>query len=476
MIKMNPSYSVVLRIEIPNRPGMLAKIMSVIGKAGGDVGAVDIVGFENGCIIRDIEAGAADLDMAKLITAAVRRIKDIKVLNVADRTLLYHQGGKIQVVSKVPLKTRDDLAMSYTPGVARVATAIADNPERAYELTIKKNTVAIVTDGTAVLGLGDVGPKAALPVMEGKAILFKNFAGVDAFPICLDTRKPEEIVQAVKWLSPGFGGVSLDDISAPRCFEINRRLRRELEIPVFHNDQHAAAVVILAGLINALKVVGKRLEDVRIVVCGLGAAGMGAIRLLHACGVRQIIGCDRAGILYKGRKENMNSFKERAAAQTNPEGLRGTVADALRGADVFIGVSEAHAVRPEAIRQMASDAIVFALANPIPEVMPEDVEDFARVIATGRPDYDNQIIDILCFPGIFRGVFNCRAREINEEMLIAAAHAIADCVAPEALMENHIAPGVFKGMVTERVAEAVTDAALKTGVGTLAHRYASFGG
>jgi malate dehydrogenase (oxaloacetate-decarboxylating) len=455
---------------------MLGKIMSVIGRAGGDVGAVDIVGFENGYIIRDIEASAADLDMAKLITAAVRRIKDVRVLNVADRTLLYHQGGMIGVVSKVPLKTRDDLAMAYTPGVARVAMAIADNPERAYELTIKQNTVAIVTDGTAVLGLGDVGPTAALPVMEGKSILFKNFGGVDAFPICLDTRNPEEIIQAVKWISPGFGGIILDDISAPRCFEINSRLRKELDIPVFHNDQHSAAVVILAGLINALKVVGKRLEDVRVVVCGLGAAGVGAIRLLKACGVGQIIGCDRAGILYKGRSENMNSFKEEIAAQTNPEGLRGTIADALKGADVFIGVSEAHAVRPEAIRQMASDAIVFALANPVPEVMPEEVESFVRVIATGRPDYDNQIIDILCFPGIFKGVFNCRAREINREMLIAAADAIASCVAPDELMESHIVPGVFKGKVPEKVAEAVTEAALRTGVGTLAHRYASFGG
>ena len=476
MIKTNPSYSVVLRIKIPIRVGMLGKIMSVIGRAGGDVGAVDIVGFDDGCIVRDIEASAADLDGAKLIAAAVRRIKDIKVLNVADRTLLLHQGGVIEVVSKVPLKTRDDLAMAYTPGAARVSMAIYDHPERAYELTIKKNTVAIVTDGTAVLGLGDVGPKAALPVMEGKALLFKNFAGIDAFPICLDTREPEEIICAVKWISPGFGGIILEDISSPRCFEIESRLRGELDIPMYHNDQHSAAVVMLAGLINALKVVGKSMENIHVVVCGLGAAGIASIRLLIATGVRHIIGCDRAGILFQGRTENMNPVKQEIAGLTNPEKLRGRVADALRGADVLIGFSEARAIRVDDVRQMAKDAIIFALANPIPEIMPEEAEPFARVIATGRPDYDNQIIDILCFPGIFRGAFDCRAREINQEMLVAAADAIASVVVPEELMESHIVPGVFNRKVPEKVAQAVTGAALRTGVGTMESKYALFAG
>jgi malate dehydrogenase (oxaloacetate-decarboxylating) len=474
MIKTSPSYSVVLRVEIPNRPGMLGKVMSVIGRAGGNVGAVDIVGFNNGCIIRDIEAGAADLDMAKLITAAVRRIKEIKVLNVADRTLLIHQGGKIELKSKVPLKTRDDLAMAYTPGVARVAMAIYDQPERVYELTMKKNSVAIVTDGTAVLGLGDIGPAAALPVMEGKALLFKTFAGIDAFPICLDTRNPEEIIQAVKWISPGFGAISLEDISGPRCFEIESRLKKELDIPVFHDDQHGTAVVVLAGLINALKVVGKRMEDVRIVVCGLGAAGIASIRLLISSGVRQIIGCDRAGILYRGRRENMNSVKEQIAGLTNPERIKGTVGRALRGADIFIGVSESRAVAVKDVRRMARDAIIFAMANPVPEIMPEEAEPYARVIATGRPDYDNQMSDILCFPGLFRGVFDCRAREINQEMLVAAADAIASCVAPEELMEQHIVPSVFNRKVPEAVARAVTEAALRTGVGTTAYKYEMF--
>ncbi len=474
MLKTNSGYGVVLRVELPKRPGMLGKVLSVIGRAGGSMGAIDIVGFKGGCVIRDIEASVADLDTAKLIVAAVRRIKDITVLNVADRTLLIHQGGKIGLKSRVPLKTREDLAIVYTPGVARVAMAIYEQPERVYELTMKKNSVALITDGTAVLGLGDIGPAAALPVMEGKALLFKEFAGIDAFPLCVKTRKMERLIKVVKCIAPGFGAISLETISSPHCFEVERRLKQMLDIPVFHDNQHGTAAVVLAGLINALKVVGKRMEDIRIVVCGLGAAGIATIKLLYHTGARQIIGCDRAGILFRGRRKNMNPFKKEIAGLTNPEGIRGGIGHALKGADVFIGVSEAKAVDVADIRKMAGDAIVFVLANPVPEIMPEEIEPYVRIIATGRPDYENQMSDILCFPGLFRGVFDCRAREINQEMMVAAAGAIASCVVPEELMEQNIVPSVFNRRVPETVAHAVAEAAIRTGVGTREHQYAMF--
>jgi malate dehydrogenase (oxaloacetate-decarboxylating) len=329
-----------MRVELLTKPGMLGKVTSAIGKAGGDIGAVDIVGFKKDITIRDITVNVADLPMGERVVEQVRRIKGVKVVSVTDRTFMLHQGGKIEIKNKIPLHSREELSMAYTPGVARICTAIHEDRERVYDLMIKKNTIAIVTDGTAVLGLGDIGPEAAMPVMEGKAMLFKEFGGVDAFPICLNTKDPKEIVSVVKSISPGFGGINLEDISAPRCFEIERRLRNELDIPVFHDDQHGTAVVILAGLINALKVVHKKLEHIRVVVCGLGAAGIASIRLLFSIGVRQIIGCDRSGILYKGRKENMNPIKALIAENTNPEGIRGPISKAMEGADVFIGLSQ----------------------------------------------------------------------------------------------------------------------------------------
>jgi malate dehydrogenase (oxaloacetate-decarboxylating) len=459
----SPSYSILLRVEIPNRPGMLARVLAAVGRAGGNVGSVDIAGFRRESMVRDIVVNAADSDMLDRITAAVRKVRDIRLLHVTDRTFLLHAGGKIEVTGKLPLKTREDLSMAYTPGVARVSMAIHDEPERVYDLTMKKNMVAIVTDGTAVLGLGDIGPRAALPVMEGKAMLFKEFGGVDAFPICLDTKDPEEIVQAVKWIAPGFGGVNLEDISAPRCFEIEERLKAELDIPVFHDDQHGTAVVILAGLQNALKIVGKSLEDVRIVVNGLGAAGVATIRLLLAAGVRNIVGCDRSGALYRGRKDNMNPAKEDIASRTNPERHRGSLRHVLEGADVFIGVSQGNILPAAAVRRMARDPIVFALANPVPEVAPEAIHKYARVIATGRSDYPNQVNNVLCFPGLFRGVLDSRARSVTREMLLAAAEAIAGAVAPAELSEDHVIPGVFNRKVQEVVAKAVTEAALRTG-------------
>jgi malate dehydrogenase (oxaloacetate-decarboxylating) len=386
---------------------------------------------------------------------------------------MIHQGGKIEIKNKIPLNTREDLSMAYTPGVARICMAIHEKRERVYDLTIKKNTIVVVTDGTAVLGLGDIGPEAAMPVMEGKAMLFKEFGGVDAIPICLKIKDPKQIVTVIKAISPGFGGVNLEDISAPRCFEIERRLRNELDIPVFHDDQHGTAVVILAGVINALKVVNKRLENIRVVVSGLGAAGIASIRLLFSAGVKQIIGCDRRGVLYKGRKENMNPIKALVAENTNLERIRGPISKALKGADLFIGLSQPGVIHVNDIKKMAKNPIIFAMANPDPEIMPEEVGRSARIIATGRSDYPNQINNVLCFPGLFRGVLDCQAREINDPMLFAAAKAIAQMVTEEELSEDYIIPGVLNRKVPERVANNVREAAIQTGVARLEHEYAS---
>ncbi len=465
MIKTpSPSYSIIMRVELLTRPGMLGKVTSAIGKAGGDIGAVDLVGFKKEITIRDITVSVADIQMGQRVVERVKRIEGVRVVSVTDRTFMIHQGGKIEIKNKITLSSREELSMAYTPGVARICKAIHENRERVYDLTIKKNTIAVVTDGTAVLGLGDIGPEAAMPVMEGKVMLFKEFGGVDAIPICLNTKDPKEIVSVVKSISPGFGGINLEDISAPRCFEIERRLRNELDIPVFHDDQHGTAVVILAGLVNALKIVNKNLENIRVVVCGLGAAGIASIRLLFSAGVRQIIGCDRSGILYKGRKENMNPIKALIAENTNPEGIRGPISKALKGADVFIGLSQPGVIHSKDIKKMAKDPIIFAMANPDPEIMPEEVGRSARIIATGRSDYPNQINNVLCFPGLFRGVLDCQAREINDPMLFAAANAIASIVSEEELSEDYIIPSVLNRKVPERVAQYVRESALQTGV------------
>jgi malate dehydrogenase (oxaloacetate-decarboxylating) len=458
------SYSLTVRIEVVNRPGMLGKVTSAIGKQGGDIGAVDLVEVGRTTMTRDISFKATDEKHGQQIVDRIRAIDGVRVINVSDRTFLMHLGGKIEVKGKIPLKTRDDLSMAYTPGVARVCMAIHADPEKAYALTIKQNCVAVVTDGTAVLGLGDIGPRAAMPVMEGKALLFKELANVDAFPICLATKDADEIVSVVKAISPTFGGINLEDISAPRCFEIEDRLRAELDIPVFHDDQHGTAVVVLAALINALKIVKKRTGDIKVVFIGAGASGIATAKLLMRVGVRQIIACDRAGILYRGRKENMNSMKEWFATHTNPGRLTGTVGDALKGADVFIGLSGPGVVSAKQIRQMGRDPIVFAMANPIPEVMPEEVSSFVRIMATGRSDYPNQINNVCCFPGFFRGMFDVRARAVTDEMKIAAAEAIASIVSKSELSEEYITPSVFDRRVVESVATAVAAAAQATGV------------
>ncbi|HEU0246297.1 MAG TPA: NADP-dependent malic enzyme, partial [Gaiellaceae bacterium] len=409
---------------------------------------------------------AAHLDR---IIAAVSEVEGIEVEHVSDRTFLFHLGGKLEVRPRTPLKTRDDLSMAYTPGVARVSSAIAEDPAKVWALTIKQNTVAIVSDGTAVLGLGDIGPEAALPVMEGKAVLFKEFGGVDAFPICLATKDVDEIVRTVVALSPVFGGINLEDISAPRCFDVERRLREALDIPVFHDDQHGTAIVVLAALLNAVRVVGKRIEDVRIVVTGVGAAGSATTRTLLAAGARDVVGCDRTGALYRGRP-GLTPEKAAYAELTNPRALRGSAEDALEGADVYIGLSGPGAVRCDAIGRMADRAIVFAMANPTPEVLPEEIEDVVEVIATGRSDYPNQINNVLAFPGVFRGALDVRARQITPEMEFAAARALAAVVKPEELATDYIVPSVFNREVAPAIAAAVATAAERAGVARRSRR------
>ncbi len=457
------SYSVTVRLQIDNKPGMLGKVTSAIGEAGGDIGAIDIVEVGKAIIVRDVSFKAGSEAHGEEVVERLRVIPGVSVVNVSDRTFLMHLGGKIAVNGKFPVKTRDDLSMAYTPGVARVCMAIHHEPEKAYTLTIKHNTVAVVTDGSAVLGLGDIGPNGAQPVMEGKALIFKEFAGVDAFPICLATKNVDEIVMIVKAISPVFGGINLEDISAPRCFEIEERLQRDLDIPVFHDDQHGTAVVVLAALLNALKLVKKRLADVRIVITGAGASGIATAKLLMREGAQHIVACDRAGILYKGRTENMNSMKAWFAEHTTAE-VPGSVSDALRGADVFIGLSGPGVVTVKDITSMGRDPIVFAMANPTPEILPEEVGSSVRVMATGRSDYPNQINNSCCFPGFFRGMLDVRASRVNDEMKLAAAHALAALVTDDELSEEYITPSMFDRRVVDSVAAAVAEAAVRTGV------------
>ena len=463
-ITPSASYSLTLRVKLSTRAGSLGELTMAIGRAGGDIGAIDIVTVGSDYVIRDITVSSASTKHAEEIVNAVRDVDRVELINVSDPTFLMHLGGKIEVVSKVPLKTRADLSMAYTPGVARVCEAIHDDPEKVFTLTIKKNTVAIVTDGTAVLGLGDIGPAAAMPVMEGKAMLFKEFAGINAFPICLNTKDPDEIVRTVKAISTAFGGINLEDISAPRCFEIEDRLKEELDIPVFHDDQHGTAVVVLAALINALKIVGKQMGDIKVVVNGVGAAGVACTKIVMAAGVRNIIGCDQAGALYRGRTGHMNWVKDWYAQNTNPNGEKGTVHDIVKGADVFLGLSVPGVINAEDIKNMAKKPIVFAMANPTPEIMPEEAAPYVAVMATGRSDYPNQINNVLCFPGIFRGALACRASRINEAMKLAAAHAIAGTISDAELHPEYIVPSVFDKRVAEAVAKAVEAAAYETGV------------
>ncbi|PMB06949.1 NAD-dependent malic enzyme [Fischerella thermalis CCMEE 5198] len=454
----NSSFSLTLRLEIPNRIGMLASVTQAIATTGGNLGQIDLIEQTRAVSIRDLTVDAASTEHAEAIVQAVKALPNIKLLNVYDRTFNLHRGGKISITSRISLKSVSDLAMAYTPGVGRICTAIAQDPEEVYKLTIKQNTVAIVTDGSAVLGLGNLGSGAALPVMEGKAMLFKEFAGINAFPICLATQDTDEIVRTVKNIAPVFGGVNLEDIAAPRCFEIEERLRRELDIPVFHDDQHGTAIVTLAALINSLKLVHKSMEQIRIVINGAGAAGIAIARLLQKAGADKIWMCDSKGILSTSRTDLTEEKREFAVK------AQGTLAGAMQAADVFIGVSGPGVLTPEMVRSMAKDPIVFAMANPIPEIQPELVSNEVAVMATGRSDYPNQINNVLAFPGVFRGALDCRAETITTSMYLEAASAIASLVKPSDLDREHIIPSVFDERVATTVAAAVQRAARQDGI------------
>jgi len=448
------SYSITMRLYTDPDHAVVGTVATAIAGQGGVVTAIDVADSRHDRLVVDVTCSASDETHSRALVAAVEEIEGVEVHKVSDRTFLIHIGGKIEVTSKVPLKTRDDLSLAYTPGVGRVSAALAENPDDVSRLTIKGNSVAVVTDGSAVLGLGNIGPGAALPVMEGKAALFKKFAGIDAWPICLASQDTDEIVRAVEMIAPGFGGINLEDIAAPRCFEIERRLRESLDIPVFHDDQHGTAIVVLAALKNALRYVGKDLADIRIVVSGAGAAGSAIVSLLLAGGAVDVVVSDRAGLL-SGDDDSLSPAHAELAGRTNPRRLRGSLHDGLDGADVFIGVSAPRVLDAEWIRDMAKDPIVFALANPDPEVDPAEAAKYAAVVASGRSDYPNQINNVLAFPGVFRGLLDARASEVTIEMLLRAADAIANVVSDEEINASFIIPSVFHPDVPKAVAAAI---------------------
>jgi malate dehydrogenase (oxaloacetate-decarboxylating) len=457
----SPGYSITVRVQAPAAAGMTGDLTTAIGKAGGVVTALDVVESHAERIVVDVTCNAADAEHVDIITETIGELDGFVVHKVSDRTFLMHLGGKLEVTAKVQLRHRDDLSRAYTPGVARICQAIARNPDDARRLTIKRNTVAVLTDGSAVLGLGNIGPAAALPVMEGKAALFKRFADVDAWPVCLDTQDTDTIVEIARAMAPVYGGINLEDIAAPRCFEIEARLRELLDIPVFHDDQHGTAIVVLAALTNALRVVGKALPDVRIVVSGAGAAGQAIIRLLLAQGARDVVAFDTRGAVHTGR-EGLDPFKAWIAEHTNAAGFTGSLVEGLAGADVFVGVSAPRLLTANDVATMADAAVVLALANPDPEVDPLEAQRHAAVVGTGRSDYPNQINNVLAFPGVFRGLLDAGARTITDEMLVAAAQAIADAVSPEELNASYIVPSVFDPAVAPAVAAAVRAVAVRT--------------
>jgi malate dehydrogenase (oxaloacetate-decarboxylating) len=456
-------YTLIMRLEMPTSPGAFGSLASAIGDAGGIIDAVDMRSVSRSVITRDVSVTVASDAVANAVRAAIERQAHVRLVSISDSTFLAHLGGKIRIEPTIPVKTRTDLSRVYTPGVARVSMAIAHDPAKAFQLTIKRNSVAVVSDGTAVLGLGDIGPLAAAPVMEGKCMLFKQFAGIDAFPICLDTKDANDIVETIVRIAPIFGGINLEDISAPRCFEIERLLQERLDIPVMHDDQHGTAVVILAALINAAKVVGKSLDELTIVVAGSGAAGTATMKMLLASGVRDVIPVDRAGAINRAESYE-NTHWAWLAEHTNRENRRGSLSEVLRGADVFVGVSAPNILRPEDIARMARDPIVFAMANPTPEIMPEAAAPYVAVMATGRSDFPNQVNNLLAFPGIFRGALDCRASRITEGMKLAAARAIAGIITDAERGPEYVIPSVFDTRVVDAVARAVAAAAADEGI------------
>ncbi|MDQ0898123.1 NAD-dependent malic enzyme [Paenibacillus sp. V4I7] len=455
--------SIILRVELQTEAVHFGQLITVITENGGDVIAIDVIQSGPNWTVRDITVTSSEQAQLEAVAEAIKLLQGVKLVHVSDRTFLLHLGGKIEMKPKVPIQNRDDLSRVYTPDVARVCMAIHEKQENAYKLTIKRNTVAVVSDGSAVLGLGNIGPYAAMPVMEGKAMLFKQLADVDAFPICLDTQNTEEIIATIKNLAPAFGGINLEDISSPRCFEIEERLREELDIPVFHDDQHGTAVVLYAGLINALKVVGKSINEAKVVICGIGAAGIACSNILLAAGVKELIGVDREGALVSSTSYS-NPIWNWYAERTNPNRLTGSLHEIIEGADVFIGLSSGGVLKRVDVERMAPHPIVFVMANPTPEIHPDEIEDIAGVIATGRSDFPNQINNVLCFPGIFRAALDCQATTINEEMKLAASAAIASVVAPQELNKLYIIPSVFNQEVVRRIRTGVIEAAIRTGV------------
>ena len=459
----NAAFSISLDCQLDNVPGTLGRLCGAIGEAGGNIGALDGFDVRGPVLRRSLVVHCRNEEHQKTIVAAVQKLDGVTVLDWWDRTFRMHESGKVEVISTAPVNDRDDLSMAYTPGVARVCTAIENDPSLSHKYTIRKNTVAIVSNGTAVLGLGDIGPEGAMPVMEGKALLFKEFGGVNGFPICINARTADEVVDFVQRIAPTFGGINLEDIKAPECFEIEERLRASLDIPVFHDDQHGTAVVTLAALWNSLKITGKKMEDLSVVIAGVGAAGVAIGKILINAGVGEIVGCDRAGAIYSGRGD-LNSAKEWFANNTNPSRKMGTISDVMRGTDVFIGVSGPNLITAGDIRSMAKAPIVYAMANPDPEIRPEQADGLAAVMATGRSDYPNQINNVLAFPGIFRGALDANATDITENMKLAAAVAIAESVTDAQLSPDFVVPSVFDKSIVERVAPAVAAAAIADGV------------